>query len=224
MNYNNIKNEKQLVLPGFPENVKENFERITEKEVGLKCAWCNEEFKVNDPMEYLDVYDDPWQEHPDTILVHVNNANEEWNDCKNQILGSSGYDYAYDKCFICNRYIKQRNPSNGWHEFFRDLDGNHCCLSCYEKDLYENGVDEESLRHNKIKGMFFNDGDLESHGFVEVDTFFINSLESTKRYCKLAISLIETGHIVITEYFSMGIGGGEGSVTMWKKSLKKKGE
>jgi len=126
-------------------------------------------------------------------------------------------DFQYFYCEGCGRDICEQCPSNGWHVQCRLLNDEMICNKCYEEQLFENGVDLESLENRALSGLFFNDSELRDHGFSEVHCAFIQSSDSINQYCEKAIELIKSGHKVITNYESLGIGGGEGHVSMWSK-------
>ena len=97
------------------------------------------------------------------------------------------------------------------------LNDEQVCNKCYEEYCFDNGIDLESFEAGTLSGLFFNDSELQDHGYKELDSNFINSQDSVDSYCQKAIDLINAGHKVITNYESLGIGGYEGYVTMWVK-------
>jgi hypothetical protein len=49
---------------------------------------------------------------------------------------------------------------------------------------------------------------------------FINSGDSAKAFCRQALKLIKEGRKVLVDYYSMGIGGGEGYVSLYAKEAE----
>jgi hypothetical protein len=95
------------------------------------------------------------------------------------------------------------------------------CLQCYEKRILENGISRESFEDGKIEGMF--SPDAYEHGFVPVEDFqdvHITGQDSVDAYCAKAISLIDAGNIVLTDYERLAIGGLEGYVSLYAKKIE----
>jgi hypothetical protein len=94
------------------------------------------------------------------------------------------------------------------------------CLRCYEESIYDQGLPREEFEVGEIPGMFFNRGDLEKHGFSLVDGFedwYAHDEASTKALCDEALRLIDAGYQVAVDYERLGIGGGEGYVSLYAR-------
>jgi hypothetical protein len=130
-------------------------------------------------------------------------------------------------CVKCDREISEQNRQNGWHIQYRDYDGQMVCLKCYKDLIIKNGVEREKLEAGKIPGIFFSFGNPEplQAGYKEVPgftNFFVRSEESVDKFTKRALQFIDQGKKVVIGYESMGIGGGEGYVTLLVKEAIEK--
>jgi hypothetical protein len=187
-----------------------------------QCDWCDEHRPVLGPIE---VYDSPWDNTPKVLNICSSCLYDRtWMD-------SNWTDFHYEYCEWCEREIIVRCPSNGWHEYFKYSDDNDgcypMCLRCYEDGIKENGQPRDNFENRKgeprtnIKGgMFLNPNEwLIPGGWERVEDApgFISGGSGAERYNKCAIALIDAGHVVLTEYERMGIGGSEGYVQLWSK-------
>ncbi len=165
-----------------------------------------------------ELYDTPWDKAPRNVWFCS-------DECEEAYTRSGSFDYA--SCEGCGRDVCQQNPSNGWMWQFRThADLGEICLRCYEKEILGNGQPRSDFENSRINGgMFFSYGNGEAHnaGFWEVDgyeNYFINDSESAHRFNMKALSLVDSGHKVITGYERLAIGGLEGYATMLAKKSK----
>ena len=180
----------------------------------VTCRHCDAEGLKDTAIESY-FYDTPWDESPEDAYY----CSDYCVECQEGHFYSK--DFSCFRCISCDRVICEQNPANGWYVQVRYIDEEPICLQCYEKHLYENGIDIESFEERTLKGMFFNASDLTEAGYEQVEGYtpiHIHSRDSVDLYCKKAIELITAGHKVINEYDRLGIGGGEGYVTLWKQS------
>jgi hypothetical protein len=227
MNAKNELNKIQAVLPGVPPAEYEWFDRATAKDVetGLTCWQCGEPIEINAPYTKIELYDSPYDSSGHEEAFHVENGEQDYDSCYDRLTDTGWADFRYFDCEICHRMICRQSPRNGWHTQVRLInDGaSEICLRCYEEDILENGIDQESFEEGKISGLFLNDADLAEKGFERVEGFHyvhIQSKSSARLYCEKALKLIEDGFIVATNYERMAIGGLEGYVSMWVKKTR----
>jgi len=183
------------------------------------CNECGEVIKRNEEYTTLEVYDSPWRESK-TIYVHMDNEiRENGLSCEEALYDERWEDFRYFNFYLCNRTISRQCRSNGWHFYVRETDdGEEICLSCYEENILAHGIPWETFAQHTIAGMFFNQGELREKGWERVlREMFLNSETSVSAYCKEAIHYIDQGYKVVTDYESLGIGGGEGYVSLWIK-------
>ena len=211
-------------LPGFEilnkdarkKRTKKIINYLNERENRMKieCSNCNKKAKKNTTVQ---VFNTPWENSPEEKYFCS-------FECMNEYLFGD-HDFKYFDCPDCGRTICEQNPLNGWHVQYRfDNYGEQICLSCFEKEILENGISREKFEEKTIAGMFFSHGNTEAidQGYEEISNFqniLIKSQKTVDEYCKKALELIDQGFNVINAYESMGIGGGEGYVTMLAKKL-----
>jgi hypothetical protein len=180
----------------------------------VDCAQCDlevyEAFAIQS-----ELYDYPFDDEPNGMYFCS-------DVCEKGMIGEMfSKDFAYRQCDECERYVCYQSPANGWNVQFRthpEQDFTDICLKCYEEYILEKGVPRAMFEKNEIAGMFAPNAD--DAGFEKVDGFrfyHIQSQRDADEYCQRAIELIDNGHIVINDYERLGIGGGEGYVTMWAK-------
>ena len=217
--------EKQLENPKFFQEYYDFYESVhpvveilelyyPEKKIEtVQCYHCELDI-VKSRARIADLYNTPFDEAPETVYfcsLLCREAQEGHVYSK---------DFNYFHCPGCDRYICEQNPRNGWHVQYRMLNDEQICNKCYEEYCFENGIDTEEFEAGKIQGLFFNDSELREHGYITVPGFYnslIQSQDTVDSYIKKALGLIEAGHKVINNYERLGIGGGEGYVTMWVK-------
>ncbi|MFA5380161.1 MAG: hypothetical protein WC455_30650, partial [Dehalococcoidia bacterium] len=89
-----------------------------------------------------------------------------------------------------------------------------------QENILENGHDTEEFVRGQVPGDFYNEQDLSSHDWVLVQGMshcHITGSESAKKFADRALELIDEGNKVLVNYDSMGIGGGEGYVSLYYK-------
>ena len=183
----------------------------------VECAYCDFEHCGQKYARYgfgAYVYDTPWETEGHTL----NFCSDE---CRDAYL--YGGDFAYIYCEFCEREICGQNPMNGWHtQFRRTDDGEDICLSCYEADILEHGCSRAKFEAGTLPGMFFSGDNHEplEAGYIIVpgyDNAFIRDGAASESACKTALELMDLGALVICGYESMGIGGGEGYISLFAK-------
>jgi len=183
------------------------------------CDECWEPVRKGGPASIdLDVWDGPFDDAPRTITVH-HNRDGGCGTCSERIYDSSWSDFRYFDCEGCNRTICEQNPSNGWHAQYRIVDGEQICLKCYEDELMEHGVNRESIENGTLPGMFFSGGNPEplAAGYEPHGDRFVSG--DADAVCQEVLALMDSGRQVIIGYESMGIGGGEGTVSLHSKAI-----
>ena len=182
----------------------------------ISCAHCG----ISIPKEdgFFDAhYDTPWSENHDEYTSYFCSYT-----CMDAFDGQIySKDFNYFTCYDCGRKICEQNPRNGWHVQFREYDDyEKICLSCYQKNILENGIDREVFENGRINGMFLESGIAEENGYEQVDGFVYNHIvtrEDARKFSDKALELIDSGKKVIVDYESMAIGGSEGYVTLLAK-------
>ena len=158
----------------------------------------------------MEMCDTPWNEPEDRYFVNY----EAYDAYCGRIYSK---DFAYFECEGCGRVICEQNPSNGWHVQYRMVsDCELICLRCYEKMILADGIDIDWLDHD-IPGMFMDTNKIEEAGWTKYESYFINgsNQEEFKNECR---ELYHNQYkYILIEYDSLGLGGGEGHVTVWTK-------
>jgi len=205
-------------MMGIPYNTKRAYKKLN------TCHECGEKFKKSETLKsgkaaILHIYDDPWATEPSLVKVH--SANE--SNCGtrlDKLTDTSWADFRYFTCETCERLIISQCPYNGWRSYRHITEnGAEICAKCYQDDILKNGQPSGAF-DNRIPGDFFETGAIVRAGYEIVPGFnnvFINNAASLKRFCDKAKSLITSGHFVVTDYESMGIGGSEGYVSLYSK-------
>ncbi|MFH1628382.1 MAG: hypothetical protein ABIE47_06625 [Pseudomonadota bacterium] len=180
------------------------------------CHECEKRFKKGEEKAVIEIYDDPFADKPRIVAVHTEN-DDGHGTCLDKLTDTSWADHRYMECPICERMVLMHN---GWRPYFKAYGDDEICAKCYQDIVLEDGHGAKPFEAGKIPGDFFNSSDLSGHGWAQVpgfNGFFINGGDSAKRFCSQALKLIEEGHKVLVDYDSLGIGGGEGYVTMMVK-------
>lgn len=222
--YETILSRSTLPLPGIEDALIEKaWERANRihgyllnraDRMDIDCLNCDNRHARKSQTRY--VYDTPWDK-----------KESEKNFCSDECADGwlYGGDFAYFTCHRCEREICEQNPKNGWHIQYRDYDGEMTCLKCYQDLIIENGVEREKLEEGFIPGMFFSYGNLEplQAGYREVNGFknyYVAGKPTADTFRKKALKLLDQGKLVVIGYESLGIGGGEGYVTLMEKDRK----
>lgn len=179
-----------------------------------QCDQCNEPVNINNA-KTLDTYDTPWDTNAETKYFCSEN-------CQDRLFDTSWGDFRYFTCSQCCRIICEQNPKNGWHTQNRIMNGEMICLKCYEEEILCNGIPKERFAHGSIPGIFFGSDNEEplGAGYQKEGSYFIKGTHEAREFCNRAISLINKGNKVVVGYESLGIGGGEGHVTLFCKHEK----
>lgn len=199
----------------FPARMKRYQKLHRQEQLHLwPCGFLEREFYQLG--SFYELYDMPWDNAPCEVFFHS-------EECEEAYLRSGSFDYT--ECESCGRMVCEQNPANGWMVQFRDhADLGYICLKCYETEILENGQPYSDFEGSKISGgMFFSGDNHEPRdaGFDEVPDFvdyFVNGSDRARQYNRHALSLIDSGHKIITGYERLAIGGLEGYITMFKKS------
>jgi hypothetical protein len=224
--YETILSRSSLPLPGVEDALIEKaWERALKIHHYLEdradrmeedCMLCEKKKARHSQTRYA--YDTPWDKEPVAKLFCS-------DDCGDTYMYEEPW--AYFMCSRCDREISEQNPRNGWHIQYRDYDGQMTCLKCYQDLIVENGVEREKLEEGFIPGMFFSFGNPEplEAGYREVEgfrNFYVAGKSSADRFRSKALELMDQGKKVVIGYESMGIGGGEGYVTLMGKDPEKR--
>ena len=115
--------------------------------------------------------------------------------------------------------VCEQSPSNGWHVQYRiENECEQVCLKCYQENILEFGISRESVENGEIAGMFFNYDDpvlKDWDKFIEYR--FIASGRDKDELLDEVLENMDSGYKVIIGYERLGIGGGEGSVSVYRK-------
>ncbi len=202
-------------MMGIAHDNKKPYKRTTE------CHECGKRFKKGESKQILKIYDSPWADEPRVIAVHDQNDDDRHGSCLDKLTDTSWGDFRYFLCERCNRLIIQQNPDNGWRSYkMIDDNGEEFCVRCYQENILENGHEDKEFESGHVPGDFYNHQDLSSHDWVLVQGMshvYITGTESAKRFADRALELIDEGNKVLVDYDSMGIGGGEGYVSLYMK-------
>ena len=205
-------------MMGIAHDNKKPYKRTAE------CHECGERFHKGESKQILKIYDDPWADQPRTIAVHDQNDDESERysgSCLDKLTDTSWADFRYFLCDCCQRLVISQCPDNGWRSYQKDTpDGQVICVRCWQENILENGHEIGELSEGIVPGDFYNHQDLSSHDWVLVQGMghsHITGQESAKRFADRALELIDEGNKVLVNYDAMGIGGGEGYVSMYIK-------
>ena len=184
------------------------------------CHECGKRFRTGQEKATLDIYDDPWAMKPCVVRVHTEN-DDDHGSCLDKMTDTSFADFRYFECQKCERLIVRQCLDNGWRSYVKILNGEEVCVRCYQEMVLEDGSDAETFENGRIDGDFFDSREISAHGWSLVPGFhgaFINGKGSVDRFCNQALKLIADGHKVLVNLERMGIGGGEGYVSLFVKA------
>lgn len=182
----------------------------------MACEFCGRKRMERHCMGPVELFDTPW---PDTGRLAYYCSDE----CFEKDSSSSGWsDFGYFSCEHCYRLVCERNPANGYMGQYRIVDEcDQICLRCYEESLLESGQPDEDYDSDVIKGgMFFNRGnpELEGAGYeCLIPERRIAGGPDVDRWNTEAREHIAKGYQLVTAFESMGIGGGEGYISLYGK-------
>ena len=209
---------------------------MTTAEKTVTCYECDRERPIN-VMDSYELFDTPWDSegtlgyfcndefgHVENMRDNDEEPYDSWKyylSCAEVLKDGSWADFRYFDCEGCNRTICEQNPRNGWHVQYRvdDECGDYeqICLKCFQDRILEYGVDRDSIENGNIVGMFFSHNDPLLEGWDKfIDYRFINSSDSKDRLLNEVLENIDNGYKVVIGYETMGIGGGEGSVNVYR--------
>lgn len=194
----------------------------------FECRECGTKRRKQD-VYTLELYDTPWDVKPRIEYVcketpaNVKKAfmkeyRRSTDSCEELLTDTSWADFRYFECAWCYRTICEQNPRNGWHTQYRYVnDCEQVCLKCYEAELLEHGLENEreKLESGQLAGMFFNDSELTEHGYTKASDEFVRGTKEAKTICERVLSLMKDYRVVIN-YESLGLGGGEGYISIWQ--------
>ena len=188
------------------------------------CHECGEAVLTREDHVTIEVYDSPFDERSRTIHLHTDNeiCADYGISCAEALYDEQWADFRYFDCLMCGRTIIRQCPSNGWHSYVQEYEGEDICLRCYETITLKEGIARESFEEGKIHGMFFSRQELRDAGYQEVEGMedaYIRTQSDVERYCHGAIRIMDQGYSVVTDYERMAIGGLEGYVTLWARPM-----
>lgn len=228
---------QQSTLAGEARPIRRNvFDRPVEdlralvEAAQVECYECGAKGRVGRRMLAVEVYNEPWQEAPDTIHVcrevfgpAADGFGDYGRSCYDLLTDTGWADFRYFECGECSRMVIRQCPRNGWHSYVREVEDEEVCLKCYEESIFADGLPRDGFEEGRISGMFCDKGELTEHGFALVDGFedcYISDQESSRRFCDKALALIDAGHAVAVDYERMAIGGSEGYVSLYSRPPK----
>ena len=204
---------------------------MTTAEEIVRCYECDRERPVEKTWVY-DLFDTPWDDVGTRSYFcndefgpaeGIDDPNDSWNyyeSCADVLTDTSWADFRYFECVACYRTICEQNPRNGWMVQFRveDFeDYEQICLQCYQTELLENGVNREKIENGEMDGMFFNYNDPVLESWEKfIDYRFINSEKSRDSLLSEILENMDNDYKVIISYERLGIGGGEGTVSVYR--------
>jgi hypothetical protein len=191
-----------------------------------RCHECDEPFKKKETLKSgrvveLKLYDDPWAIEPCVVRVHTDNDTDGHGTCLDKLTDTGWADFRYFDCPICQRLIVDKCLDNGWRSYQKPYGDELICVKCYQEIKLEDGDDAEIFEEGKIPGDFFSASDLNANGWSLVPGMkgkHISGAGSADAFCKMAMTMIKKGYKVLVDYDSMGIGGGEGYVSLYCKN------
>jgi len=208
---------------------------LTTAEKIVTCYECDRERPVENTWEYT-LFDTPWDAegtqaylcndefgHVELMRENDEEIYDSWTyyeSCAEVLTDSSWGDFRYFECMACYRTICEQNPRNGWMVQYRvdDFeDYEQICLQCYQTELLENGVNREKIENGEIDGMFFNYNDPVLESWEKfINCRFINSEQSKDDLLHEVLVNIDNDYKVIIGFERLGLGGGEGSVSVFR--------
>lgn len=203
--------QKSLFFGIYDEmNRLEMIKQIREKRAGHTCN----HWDCKKPASFVfsqEVFDNPYEKEGQIKSY----CSEEHMD---EDLFQKG-DFDYFICHKCQRTVCGQAPSNGWHTQSREIDDELYCLPCYEEILVERGLTDEEI--NKLRGTFGIGDVAEKAGYEKKDDIFVSFVNK-----KHVIGLIRKylPNKIVIEYYDMGYGGTEGTITLWVKNEQRKEE
>ena len=211
-------------MMGIPYDAKKPYKKLHE------CHECGEKFKPGETIksgavQKLKIYDNPWATEPSTVKVHTHNDDGRHGSCLDKLTDTSWADFRYFYCFACGRLIISQCPYNGWRSYIHEEHGEEICVACYQQETLTNGMAKDVLESGRVPGDFFEDDEIANHGWALVqgyDNIRIAGSGQAKAFCDTALSFIAKGMKVLINYESMGIGGGEGYVSLYQRLREEK--
>lgn len=193
----------------------------------VECAECGAFGRPGRRMIAFEVYDTPWETEPRTRYA-CRTAGDFGlglgkRVCADLLTDTGWADFRYFECDGCGRMICEQNPHNGWHVQFRMIgaDRDQVCLRCYQRRILAMGIDWTAT--TTLPGMFFSGDNREplDAGFEEIEeSVFVGSQSAVDEVIAKCRDLQRDGHDAILGYERMGIGGGEGCVTIFARARR----
>ncbi len=150
----------------------------------------------------------PWDEE-ETLFDMV------CDDCGDK--GRNDGSFAPEYCDHCNRYIIQRNPSNGYRNYFTLYQEEMICVRCYQEEMMEHGITDEDVEDGHLSCDFYTESELRDAGFDEGRTFTDFDKPTLLAYVAAVRS---NGSIVLFDQGRTSIIGGPDSVTAWTREAR----
>lgn len=203
---------------GTPYNTKKPYKKLSE------CHECGERLQKHETLSSgavvkLEIYDDPWAEKPSTVKIHTEN-DDGHGSCLEKLTDTSWADFRYFVCEECSRLVARQCGYNGWRLYVKIVGDEEICVACYHRIRLAGGEPRETFENGRLSGDFYSEADMANYGYKEhlsYSNYHITGEKSANLVCKEALALIDKGAQVLINYDSMGIGGGEGYVTLWIK-------
>jgi hypothetical protein len=190
-----------------------------------ECHECGEKFKKSETIKSgkvveLHVYDDPWADEPCTVRVHALNDDERNGSCLDKLTDTGWADFRYQDCPACGRLVMSQCLDNGWRGYFKTDGDEDICVRCYQERRLADGEPLESFDDGHIPGDFYDSSELANYNWALVPGLqgvHISGSKGAAEFCARAIAFIKDGQKVLVDYERMGIGGGEGYVSLYLK-------
>ena len=147
----------------------------------------------------------PWDEEETLSDMVCENCNDS---------GHNDGSFSPEYCDHCNRYIIQRNPSNGYRGYFTFYHEESMCVRCYQEEMMGHGITADDVEEGELSCDFYTESDLRDAGFDEGRTFTDFDKPTLLAYVAAVRS---NGSIVLFDQGRTSIVGGPDSVTAWTK-------
>lgn len=190
---------------------------LNDPEDTFECAEFWKLYAFSELAIVAEWYDRPFDENPSELKFSSYFA----EDCMKGEIYSK--DFAYFHCNCCGRTICEQNPSNGWMTQYRWQNDEQICLSCYEEQIFDHGIDIEKVQAGELPGMFLNDSEIIEAGYEKYNGTLLAGHGRWSDYCspevakEVILELDKQGLQVVINYQALSIIGNGGYVTLWVK-------